>query len=415
LQANRLFGIGKLIEAHQFGTAVLTSDYEEPARTIKQQRERLGLSIHEVAKCVGLPDADVARIEDPGVKNPIRNIEKVARSLALDETNISEISKYNRDSSVAVRLKAFASSDPRLTHHDILAIAEAAWVIKTQIELSRMLKPGEMLNWEKYEEDDNYGNSEYPAWQHGYYLAYKTRESLGLDFESPIQSLRELCEQRLEIPLVYSDLSSHIAGVTVATKECRGIILNASDFGNTWIKRIALAHELGHMLWDSDERLCDLMIDDVDVLNDTMARDYVEQRANAFAIQFLAPQKGIEKAIAEYQIVDSDISRVLSIFGVSYSAGRYHYRNTRGESCTVANIKARKNEPEQDWDGRERFAVDYYPIESVPQNRRGYFSKVVMEANIKGLISDDTAASYLNVDVGTYKDELPRIRELYSS
>lgn len=379
-QAYKIFGISKLLEANLYGTAVLVSDYDEPAKTIKSRREHFGLSVGDLSKHTGLSEEQICTIEDPSKNNPIRTIEKLARALALNELNVSEIGTFNKSSSLAIRLKTLSSTAALITRKDVMAIADATWVIGKQNELLRMIRNQKELAWEKYEKDNNYGSSDYPAWQHGYYLAYKVRDLLGLTQTKPVESLREICEMKLNIPLVYANLSSNIAGVTIANGSSRGIILNSANFGNTWIKRIALAHEIGHLLWDSDEKLVEIVIDKVETIEDIASKDYIEQRANAFAVEFLAPQKGIDEYCKRENIDAGDVSKVLSQYGISFSACKYQYWNTVERTIDKSDIHASRIEPEADWDGRERFAVDYYPVDQVPISCRGLFSKIVIEA-----------------------------------
>lgn len=413
LEAYRIFGFSKLLECHIYGTAVLATDYTEPARTIKHQREQLGLTVQDVARCVELAESEVAKIEDPSQKSPIRNIEKVARTLALNDLNISEIKKYNQENCLAVRLKAFSQEHPILTKSDMLKIAEASWVIRVQSDLQRNIQSKKLLNWETFEKDDNYGSHDYPAWKHGYYLAYKTRDLLGIDHESPISSLKVICEENLEIPLVYADLSRGIAGITIGSGSVRGIVLNAANMGNTWIKRIALAHELGHLLWDSDEKLHNILVDRDDCFEDIFSGDYIEQRANAFSVEFLAPQKGVDIIAAKEKVKKSDISVLLAHFGISFTTGKYHYWNSMGRTVGIEEISAQNIEPEADWDGRERFGIDYYPCKDVPISRRGLFSKLVINSEKRGFLSSDSAASYLNISIDQYSEKKEEIESIY--
>ena len=65
-----------------------------------------------------------------------------------------------------------------------------------------------------------------------------------------------------------------------------------------WIRRATLAHELGHLLYDPDSRLQNVCVDSyIGSRKDpqTYESDFVEQRANAFAIAFLAPIDAVGK------------------------------------------------------------------------------------------------------------------------
>ena len=110
--------------------------------------------------------------------------------------------------------------------------------------------------------------------------------------------MRELAEERLGIPIIQAPIDENIAGATIAStdesgKEMRGIVLNILGANeNVWVRRATLSHELGHLLYDPSPRLEKLKIDSYEqgeIDPQMQNTDFVEQRANAFAIAFLAP------------------------------------------------------------------------------------------------------------------------------
>ena len=115
----------------------------------------------------------------------------------------------------------------------------------------------------EFEPSHDYGHGE-PAWRAGYVLAERTRERLGLGLE-PIESMRDLVEHRLGIPIIQVALPTRIAGATVSSHGQRGIVLNtAGANSNVWIRRTTMAHELAHILFDPEEQLSNVRVDSYD-------------------------------------------------------------------------------------------------------------------------------------------------------
>ena len=123
----------------------------------------------------------------------------------------------------------------------------------------------------------------------------RAREQLGLDLR-PVRSMRQLVEHRLGIPIIQVELPTGIAGATISSNGQRGIVLNVTGANrNVWIRRTTLAHELAHIPFDPEAQLESVRVDKYEQLErdteDTdRSLDEVEQRANAFAVEFIAPR-----------------------------------------------------------------------------------------------------------------------------
>jgi hypothetical protein len=267
----------------------------------------------------------------------------------------------------------------------------------------------------EYEKDANYGNFDYPAWSHGYYLAKKTRQILDLG-DSPIQSLRTLC-YRIGVPLVQVELPEHFAGATIQTGNARGIVVNIRGFNdNVWTRRATIAHELGHMIWDPEEFLERVRVDDYDDIQTVDSRQLgrVEARANAFAIELLAPASGVQ-AIVSRRPSAQNVRDVMLTFGISLTAARYHIWNTLERRVDIQSLVAPDSNPTDDWKGRESFTVDWFPLSETPVTRRGHFAALVVSAERKGFISVETATTYLSTTQDRYLDNSQSILELFGS
>ncbi|MEZ4468586.1 MAG: ImmA/IrrE family metallo-endopeptidase [bacterium] len=174
------------------------------------------------------------------------------------------------------------------------AFAEAGGIIATERRLLASL--GMLPAFELPAPSADFGGAGRPAWEAGYELAHRTRDLLRLMPDEPIENLHALIEDRLGILVIQDELPAWLAGATVAVGELRGIVVNTVGSNqNVWVRRATMAHELGHLLWDPAERLQSLTFDrHQDLDRPERANDVVEQRANAFAIELLAPQAALQ-------------------------------------------------------------------------------------------------------------------------
>ena len=220
----------------------------------------------------------------------------------------------------------------------------------------------------------------------------------------PVASMREFVESTLGIPVVQADLPQRIAGAIIAApdsdnKSRRGIVLNTTGFNkNPLVRRATLAHEVGHLLFDSEQRLETVRVDSYAGLAGNPEQpglvDYVEQRANAFAISFLAPAEAV-RALIEPPLSERDVADTVTRFGISLTAAQFHIKNAYSMDYPIP-IATTLPIDENKWRAVEDYGVDYFPIEATPILRRGRFSGLVVAALRQRLLSIDTAASYLN-------------------
>ncbi len=416
LQAFDAYGFDKVIEAVEYPTAVLHSDPAEPARTLKRRRQSLGLSVDDVSKATKESSSMIEKCEDGISTVPIRILEKICISLGLDERLISFLPGAGGDESLAVRLKTLGSEIPSFSARAVSTLAEAAWVAMTQARLERELSIKDRIPI-IVTPDSNYGESGYPAWQHGYYLAQKTRKLILLDTSEPIPSMRVLCS-RLGFSVIQADLPKNFAGATIASGGQRAIVANTQGFNsNVWVRRATLAHELGHLMWDPDEQLQLLQVDEYSQLEKSptkMNKDFVEARANAFAIEFLAPAKAVEVTFRNEATDSAGLTAVMERFGISATAARYHISNSIKKTISPGKGGVETVSPSPEWEGRESFTNDYFPVMSTSIMRRGEFCAAVVAAEMQGLISEDTAMTYLTASsTREYKENREMILGLF--
>lgn len=270
---------------------------------------------------------------------------------------------------------------------------------------------------------DNYGDGVTPAWRVGYGLAEQTRELLQIPSHAPVRSMRELVEHTLGIPVVRTELPPSIAGATIATRvnggsdTARGIVLNSSGpNSNPLVCRATLAHEIEHLLFDPDMKLNNVCVDHYEELDhnaDTPEVDYVEQRANAFAISFLAPGNAV-RDLVDAPFDGTDIVNVGSRFGISVKAARFHLNNAYFKQFSGPQVQDISIDT-QPWRAAEDFTADYFPIATTPTSRRGRFAGLVVHACRSKHISTDTAAGYLNCSVSELQNAEQGILEMHSA
>lgn len=410
------YGIDVVEEAFFNGVAILVENPKEPAATIKDRRESLGLTQDILARVSDIPLSSIEQAEDSSKRIPIRELQKICEVLGLDERLITFTPGANGDNELSARLKTINSSQLLFTPKQIASFSECAWIIATETRLRNWLKSSQTSNLKKFKYNSNYN---YPVWERGYRLALEARQLLGLNEKEPILSLRNLCTDTIEIPLIQQELVSSIAGATIANGPSRGIIVNIIGHNsNVWIRRMTIAHELGHLLLDSNEKLNSLKIDAYDeidnlYLNDS-GIDFVEQRANAFAIAFLAPPLGVTETCCYSDGPDDQIRNVMKTFGISFTAAVHHIANITKDKSIRNYLKSSSIDrtDTDEWKARESYTIDYFPIKNTNDNRRGSFAGQVVKAEIRGFITISTAAMYLQTNIEEYRNHKTEILDL---
>ncbi|WP_155247880.1 XRE family transcriptional regulator [Variovorax paradoxus] len=416
-EALQTFGWETLRRVATDGAATLVRSAEEPSSTLRSQRVELGITPEELSKQTGVSQSDILNAETPGNLTSIRTLEKLGQALALDERRLGYQPNAGRDTALGVRLRELrqAADTTIFGPRTVLDLSEAAWVIARQDYLSKALGLASPTRIELPAPNANYS---YPAYRIGYELAERTRELLGYTDEQPIDSLRALIEEVLELPLVQQRMDDRFAGATIANGNIRGIVINERGMNsNVWVRRMTLCHEVGHVLWDPDTYLSKLKVDEyAEVEGDISGyhkTDPVEIRANAFAVSFLAPPSGVRR-IAEqcHENVQQILAQVMSTYGISGSAARHHVHNiTQLETASVP-ISSLPH-PTEDWIAQEELSISYFPIQDTPITRRGKFAWFVAKMLNSGMLSEDTASAYLKCNTGETSAHLQTILSMW--
>jgi Zn-dependent peptidase ImmA (M78 family)/transcriptional regulator with XRE-family HTH domain len=406
------YGQDVLAEVASEGSALLCESRTAAGRALRHRRELLGLETRHIALRAGVEPRTVEAAER-FERVPIRDCERIARHLGLDERFISVRAEPVGNEQLAVRLRTIGAELAPMTPSVVSAIAEAAWVAATQIRLEEALGLGRPSH--AIETSPNYGGPRQPAHSYGYRLAGETRELLGLGAGALPRSLREICEEVLGIPLIQAELGDSLAGATVEVAgQRRAIVLNLGGRNrHVYVRRATIAHELAHLLYDPSPRLKELRVDDYDDLEKYAEQitDPVEQRANAFAAEFLAPQHA---ALRCYDTAAVDgVGAVMDMFGVSYTVARYQIWNASSRRLSLRELTTQRVRPEPAFEAMEAYTVDYHPLRQVPTPRAGRFSAIVLRAAEERVISMQTAAEYLNSAEDDLRASASAVRELF--
>ena len=238
---------------------------------------------------------------------------------------------------------------------------------------------------------------------------------------NPSSRCGSLSKSRLGIPIIQVELPQEIAGATISSHGRRGIVLNIALVGtrNVWIRRTTLAHELAHISsLTQRSNSSNVRVDSYEQVarnaeHDDQLPDHVEQRANAFAVEFLAPREAVKQLVpSPAQVSAASIEQVMSHFGIGKAAARFHVGNAWWGQAELPDAASIQVAPRDDQRAAEDFTLHYFQPRVTPEQRRGRFAFLVAEAVDTELITPDTAAQYLACTENEIRDALPVLLEL---
>ena len=142
----------------------------------------------------------------------------------------------------------------------------------------------------------------------GHRLARVVRERLGLG-DQPVGDLRELCEDRLGVPVLVDEFVTELRAASVVDvgRSAAAIILSGQDPArerNPVLARVYLAHELAHVLFDPLAPgqvllALDNSMDGRNQMSGSRLNGLYESRAKGFAAEFLLPRSGLVGELGE--------------------------------------------------------------------------------------------------------------------
>jgi Zn-dependent peptidase ImmA (M78 family) len=236
-------------------------------------------------------------------------------------------------------------------------------------------------------------------YQQGAKCAADLRSKLKLR-DAPILSMRDVVAERFpSISVLYAELGgAGPAGLTFLD-HLRGptIVLNLEGKNkNPCVRRFSLAHELCHLFldWNRLEPVATIS----GYLNDKQLE--VEQRANAFAVRLICPQKIIQGLVAKDATMSNpETARALASYGLPYGAIRLYLRNegqvelpeNPSPAFTVLGTEAR-------WVTHEEpTGIDGFPLDEVKPERRTEVARVAARLYSAGRIRRDQFADALSI------------------
>ena len=416
-EAWNTYGSDVIDEAIEHGGVILKRTEDPVEAGLMDRCSQLGISWSVAAKAAGLSDEDVIMGGQNSQRLPIKELEAVAFALGLDERFLSVTSDCGGDQGLANRLRSFRQPLEEgfnwTSESAVAAMVESVSVMMVQTRLQEWLWGTPMAGW--FETSGDYGLEPGHARQEGYKFGEKVRQTLGLGV-GRIDSVRDLVQDRLGVPVVATELPSEVDAVVVSSedyggKEFRGVAVNSVGWNeNAWNLRVSLARGLGHALFDPPDRVEHVRIAHQlgDGSVEAAGPDVVNQRAYAFALSFLAPVEGV-RSLAPLPVSRDGVTQVMRHFGMSESAARRRIESCyAGEATNIPSAWAHAQPSVQDVEAEDLFWGGNIPC-TVKASRRGKFAEVIMGCVRDRLISDDTAALYLgctseefgqNVDAG---------------
>jgi Zn-dependent peptidase ImmA (M78 family) len=141
------------------------------------------------------------------------------------------------------------------------------------------------------------------------------REELGLGLEQPVHDLLRIAEETEKVPVAVLGLGNGVAGAYLVRRSQPFVFLNGAQAVQR--QRFTLAHELGH------HRLGHAAV--VDGVEEVEGRsdEPLEQQANAFAGEFLAPDRALHAWLEANDDPRVDLQvlvRLATWFGISAPA-----------------------------------------------------------------------------------------------
>jgi transcriptional regulator with XRE-family HTH domain/Zn-dependent peptidase ImmA (M78 family) len=216
----------------------------------------------------------------------------------------------------------------------------------------------------------------------GYEAAKRAR---GLLLRSgPLRNLARLLEDQFDI-LVLRHRFAHpgVLGAACRSGDARLVAVNIGVASET-TRRFALAHELGHQLFDLDES--GVTADELPERGSRVWFDKLprEKRADAFAAMLLAPSTAVAevagqpRGMASYDEGKALVERVRAHVGMGFAATTWHLHNLgyfeQGVAETLLLVEPEADpvtgfEEETRFDGLDRRVLEAYAREAISRGR----------------------------------------------
>jgi len=247
---------------------------------IAETRKRAGVSLDELARRARVPTAALTALEMGQPANlSTAAVARLARELDVDVSDWlgppvqpSEPSLFFRQAGV-----------PDFFDVDRASVVQALRYARSIATVDELLGH----SYKRTEFAPVEVGSDRP-YEQGYSLARRLRQALGRLVE-PLESISAIIEDEFGVPVfAYPLHASHLIALTAKerTSNLAAVIVNRNFPGS---RRVDLAHELAHVLFDAPLQDIDYWLD-LDILEHDSR---IEQRAKAFAAEFLIPRAGL--------------------------------------------------------------------------------------------------------------------------
>ncbi len=252
-------------------------DQQGLGRTLKQLREKRGLTQEEVEKAIDLPQKAFTHIENGARKISTLELAKLSELFHVPISDFFTKEVQDEDLFVALhRIAPGLESDPKV--HD--QVAKCIQICREGVFLKGVLGLSHQQTIRTYSCPSPRDIQE--AKKQGDDVAREVRRSLELG-DAPIYDIAEVLSSQgiwtaqTMLPKEMSGLFLHHALIGMA------IIVNANHVCAR--QRFSYAHEYAHALFDANRTIT--------IFNSENGGNLIEVRANAFASAFLMPEQGI--------------------------------------------------------------------------------------------------------------------------
>ena len=300
------------------------------AQVVLTARSEAGRTREDLAQQAGVQPMALESLEEgrPGLTTT--QLAAVARALSLDPVALLNGRREDRPVP-SVFLRHSPAQDFHDQDHAVLdeAIEESRAFNRLRELLGRsaLCIPGNVFQAHEASTD----SADAPA-RDGYKAARDVRRWLNQTKE-PIADIRELIESRFGATVVLRKLASNkLTAAAVRAETAAAIVLAAGGWqraSNPLLTRVILAHVLCHALMDPLVGGLQIVLDETDDRKTNAA----EQRARAFAAEFLLPLEGLSTLLGPaLSTSDADaasrmVARARSHFGTPHEIAANHLCN----------------------------------------------------------------------------------------
>ena len=379
-------------------------------KRLQALRKSLGFKDAEVAAAARWPLKRLREIEDSD--DPEAQEADILRDLyGVDiEGLLSESEVTAKTSPVAGLLYSQSSTLDADTRFSLATSAIVAREVRHLQEMVGEGSPRELF--ESFRHNPDYAHPREGTPQR---LAEKVRSDLQLGDE-PISSLSSDVLPRLGVLTLWERVAPDVEAFSFIDSEGSPVFVLNLDGRHTrgvFGRRIALAHELCHVLFDRPKmssmgRMCELD-QPSRMRRDPMAA--VEQRARAFAVHLLLPAAGVRRV---WRGAGGDVAArirlIMETFGAGYEAVRSQLKNLGLYDLSTPVLGVPVHAPPV-WEESDPMPTLDPELEraGVPIQRATLLPGLVSRALSQGKISESRARELLRVSVGGWEAARSRI------